>query len=409
MKKSLTSPLFARQAIYDAANKVCAYELLYRAEDPFHANIDARNEGSGDKATSFIVSHLFTNLDIHTIVGVHPAYINFTRNHILQNIPALLPKRQIVIELLENTLVDDLLIDTLKHLSQQGYKLALDDFIYDKKLQPLVELADIIKIEVLGLTQEGVKNQITSLRNVKAKLLAEKIENRDQLMLCQDLGFDLFQGFFLNYPDLVHGKILSENKIHLLKLFNEIYNNDIHIERIEEIILQIPKLSYQILRLANSVILYKGKKVNSLFEAIKQLGLVQIRNWLTLLLISSLDDISLDLLERTFIRARMIQLLATRLDHMNSHQAYTVGILSTLDAILNEPLASLLSKIPLSDELNEALLSHEGQLGYLLAIVKNYEQAAFSKLDYSIFKAQDYHDAYLEGISYAKSVIEIAC
>lgn len=296
MKNPLISALFARQAIFDGSNKVCAYELLYRADNPFCANVDNSNEDSGDKATSFIVSNLFTHLDIHAIVGVHPAYINFTRNHILDNIPALLPKRQIVIELLENAFIDGLLIEKLQLLCMQGYKLALDDFIYDKKFLPLIELADIIKIEVLGISKEKIKNQIIPLTGIKAKLLAEKIESQDQLMLCKDLGFDLFQGFFLNYPDLIHGHVLSESKIHLLKLFSEIYNNDVHMERIEAIILQIPKLSYQILRLANSVILYKGKKINSLFEAIKQLGLVQIRNWLSLLLISSLDDISPDLL-----------------------------------------------------------------------------------------------------------------
>ncbi|CDZ76279.1 EAL domain protein [Legionella massiliensis] len=408
MKKQITSTLFARQAIYDSLNQVCAYELLYRAGDLFRANIDLSNEKAGDDATSFILSHLFTHLDINTIVGAHPAYINFTRNHLLKRIPTLLPKKKVIIELLENTVIDESLIESVKNLREDGYRLALDDFIFREELVPLVDLADVIKIEVLGLSKDEIKRQIAPLVGSKAKLLAEKIENRDQLLLCKELGFELFQGFFLNYPDLIHGNLLSENKTYLLKLFAEIYDVDVHMERVEEIILQIPKLSYQVLRLANSAALYKGKKIESLMDAIRQLGLIQIRNWLSLLLVSSLDDVAPDLLERTLIRAKMCQNLATISELANPHQAYTVGMLSTLDAILNETMPSLLGKIRLSDELNEALLKHQGALGYLLAMTQWFEQANFSKLDYEKFSPEDYNQAYLEGIAYASAVLEVA-
>lgn len=407
MNKQPIPTLFARQEIYDNTGAVCAYELLYRDSNTHFANIDASDERAGDNATSFVLSHLFTLLDLNTIIGIYPAYINFTRNHLLRMVPALLPKERVIIELLEHISIDELLLKNIRSLSRQGYKLALDDFVFREELIPLVDLAYVIKIEVLGLNEQEIRQQLEPLVGFKGKLLAEKIEDRKQLILCKELGFDLFQGFYLNYPNLVQGQKLSESKTYLLKVFSELYNPEIKIERVEEIILQIPKLSYRILRLANSAALFKGKKIHYLIDAIKQLGLLQIRNWISILLVSSLDDVANDLIERTLIRAKMCQTLASLSGIANPQKAYTVGIFSTLDAILNEPLASLLSKVQLSDELNAALLTRSGELGYLLNMAQAYEQANFNKLDFSKFTVQDFSQAYLEGIEYANSVMEL--
>lgn len=399
--------LFARQEIYDVTGSVCAYELLYRDSNTQHANIDASDEEARDKATSFVLSYLFTHLDIDTVIGTHLAYINFTRNHLLQMIPALLPKERIIIELLENTRIDESLLENMRSLSRQGYKFALDDFVFQEELIPLVDFADIIKIEVIGLNQQEIKKQIAPLAGFKGKLLAEKIENRNQLILCKELGFDLFQGFFLNYPNLIHGQVPSENKNYLLKLCAELYSLDIKIKRIEEIIVQFPKLSNRILSIANLASLHQGKKIESLMDAIQQLGLVQIRNWVSLILVSTLDDVAYDLLERTLIRAKVCQILARNSGIANPNLAYTIGMLSTFDAILDESMPSVLSKIQLSDELKAALLTQSGELGYLLTVTLAYEQANFNKLDLSKFTIEDFSQAYLQGIEYANRVMKI--
>lgn len=407
MTQQLSPTLFARQEIYDAAGSVYAYELLYRDGDDLQANIDPLDNLAGDKATSFVLSHLFTNLGLDSVIGNLPAYINFTRNHLLQKIPLLLPQNRVIIELLEHTTIDEPLLETIKLLVREGFKFALDDFLFREDLIPLISLVDIIKIDVLNLNEDEIKEQLALLKDFKGQLLAEKIENRKQFLLCKKLGFHYFQGFFLNFPSPIQGQELSESKAYLLKLLAELHQPDVKIERVEEIILQIPKLSYRILRLANSPAMYIGKKIESLLEAIQQLGLLQIRNWISLILVSSLDEVTYDLLERTLIRAKMCQILARSSGLVNSQQAYTVGMFSVLDTILNEPMASLLSKIQLSPELNEALLHKRGVLGQLLSLTQHYEQARFDLLEYTTFTAQDYSQAYLKGIDYANSVMEI--
>lgn len=401
--------LFARQEIFNSSGKVCAYELLYRDGDSLNANLSQTSPIDGDNATSFVISHLFAHLDFELILGNHPAYINFTRKHLIEQIPKLLPSNRIVIEILEDTPVDDELIAVVRALAKRGYKFALDDFIYHDYLLPLINLADVIKIDVLNLPEAEVINQLTLLKTLKykGKLLAEKIETRQHFLRCKELGFHFFQGYFFNRPDLIRGEKISENKTHLLRLLTELHNPDIHMERVEEIILQIPKLSYRILRLANSAALYAGKKIDSLLDAIQQLGLIQIRDWISLLLVSSLDDVAHSILEQTLIRAKMCQSLARQTGAASPHQAYTVGMLSTLDAVLNEPMPTLLAKISLSEDLNKALLFRKGGVGQILAAVEYYERGEFERLRDFNFPSDSFSSAYIDGIEYANQVMQL--
>jgi len=407
LKPTQPKTLLARQGIYDAKGEVHAYELLYRNGDALTANVNELNPFSGDTATSSVITQLFANLDMNLILGNKPAYINFTHNHLIEQLPKLLPNNRIVIEVLEHVAIDKPLISSLMELHELGYKIALDDFIFSKEAAPLIELADVIKIDVLNFNKKEIEQQLKPLKGFNGKFLAEKIEDKQQFTNCIELGFNYFQGFFLNRPDAQKGKAITENKTSLLRLLAELNDEQVTVERVEDIILQIPKLSYRILRLANSASMYKGKKVESLLDAINQLGLLQIRNWVSLLMLASLDDLSKDLMERTLIRAKMCESLAKASGYSNPHLAYTVGVLSTLDGILNETMSSLLSKIQLSDTLNQALLHHQGELGVLLKFTKDYEEANFNQLDKVHIDTDAFTKAYLEGIEYAQSLSSI--
>ncbi|KTD45455.1 putative Diguanylate phosphodiesterase (EAL domain) [Legionella quinlivanii] len=398
--------LLARQGIYDKTSSVFAYELLYRNSE-IQNQTSALSTVSGELATYSVLLDLFTNLNVEAIVGGKRAFINFTHLHLVQQIPALLPKHKIVIEVLETVAINQQLILSLISLKKQGYQIALDDFIFREELIPLIQIADIIKIDVLNLDREQIQTQLSSLHSFNGKLLAEKIETKSQFDLCLSLGFELFQGFFLDKPQSLQGQAISENKMQILRLLAEINDEDVAVERVEEIILQIPKLSYRILRLANSASIYSSRKVDSLMDAITKLGLNQISHWLSLLLLASHDDMASDLLERTLIRAKMCELLSRAMDYQKPHQAYTVGLLSTLDGILNEPMTSLLEKMGLSEALNEALLNYKGILGKVLKFTMDYEQANFKELESIPVATEVLLNSYLEGIEYANYIMSI--
>ena len=399
--------LLARQSIYDRDRLVRAYELLYREGHSTMAHVDNLDLSAGDAATSSVITQLFTNLNMDDVIDNKLAFINFTYNHLVNQVPKLLPKNQIIIEVIESIQIDDQLIRSLIDLSKEGYQIALDDFVYTEEIVPLIQVADIIKIEVLHQNKHQIRKQLSLLQNFKGRLLAEKIENRNQFNDCMELGFDYFQGFFLSKPDPLRGQAITENRAHLIRLFGELNDPVVAIEHIENLILQIPKLSYRILRLVNSVALYNGKKIESILDAIKLLGIVCIRNWIGLLMLSSIHDVELDLLERTLIRAKMCENLANVQCKSDAHLAYTVGILSTLDAILHEPMDSLLAKIQLSTQLNNAILYLEGELGNILRIVMDYEIAHFKQLESASVDNTLLMRAYLDSVKYAIKTIHL--
>jgi EAL and modified HD-GYP domain-containing signal transduction protein len=261
-------------------------------------------------------------------------------------------------------------------------------------------LANIIKIDVLNLNKRQIAQQLRLLNHFNGELLAEKIESHNQFKDCVDLGFDYFQGFFLNKPRPLKGQHITENKAYLLRVLAELNNDDIPLD--------IPKLSYRLLRLANSAAAYNGRKIDLLIDALKRLGLNQVRNWLRLFLLANQNDLMSDLVERTLIRAKMCECLAKlSSEHVNPHQAFTMGIFSSLDVFLNEPMALILSKIQLSESLNEALLYQRGQLGEILKDTINYEKGNFSQLENTSYGNKNLINAYFESIEYARAVIRL--
>lgn len=406
MSEPTLKTLLARQGIYDKDCEVQAYELLYRQDDSASVRC-APVDFDGDKATSSVITQMFANLDMNTILGDKPAFINFTYNQIVQGVPRLLPPNRVVVEVLEHVKADEVLLQHLSELKQSGYMLALDDFILNEDTSQMIAMADIIKIDVLNQSKSDIARQLQPINGFQGKLLAEKIETKEQFHWCQELGFDYFQGYFLNKPDNVKGKTVSENKMNLLRLLSELNNENITIARVEEMIRQIPKLSYRILLLANSASHYKGKQIGSLLDAINQLGLLQIRNWLHVMLMVSMDDVATDLLEQTLIRAKMCEAIAQSTGYPYPQQSYAVGMLSTLEGIMNEDMPTLLSKIQLSDTLNDALLEYKGTLGQILKFVVNYEKANFNVLDEFNIEPEKLAEAYVAGIQYSTDVMKV--
>ena len=189
-----------RQPIFDRHFDVVAYELLFRSDSTNWANIT-----DDEYATSQVVYGAFMEIGLDSLVGSKRAFVNLTRDFILQDDIAMFPTDRVVLEVLENIVVDAELIEAVRALSQQGYTIALDDFVFHEHLRPLVEVADIIKVDVLALDRPALGQMVARLRPYEVELLAEKVETGDDLTYCLELGFDYFQGYFLCEPDIVTG------------------------------------------------------------------------------------------------------------------------------------------------------------------------------------------------------------
>jgi EAL and modified HD-GYP domain-containing signal transduction protein len=384
-----------RQPIYDRQLEVYAYELLFRSGEVNQARVM-----DGDQATSQVILNTFMEIGLETIVGPKLAFINLTRDFILQDYSFVFPAGRVVMEVLEDIPVDTELLTAVRRLSTQGYLIALDDFIYHERLQPLVELADIIKVDILALDQRALQEHVATLRQYKVKLLAEKVETQDHFKYCRDLGFDYFQGYFFCKPEVIRGQRVPANRMTTLQLLVKLQDPETDFAELEAIISRDVSLSYKLLRVVNSAFYAMPQKVDSLRHALLRLGTRQIATWISLILLSRIDDKPHELMVTAMVRAKMCELLAQALKHPNKDRFFTVGLFSALDALMNSPMEEILISLPLSNDITSALLHNVGVLGDALRCVLAYERGDWEAVNCYGVDGSTITEAYLQAITW---------
>jgi EAL and modified HD-GYP domain-containing signal transduction protein len=369
-------PLLARQPIFNVHMKVVAYELLCRS-----SHINKANFNDGDAASSQVLLSAFTELSINNVVGKHQAFINFTRN--LLQTPPPFDRKQLVVEVIEGQKVDASMLHALKVLRENNYTIALDDFVLTPETEHLIPYADIIKLDVLQLSTSDVNTHIEYLKPFGITLLAEKVETYEMLEFCKSAGFDLFQGYFLARPQIISGRKMSDNRQSVLQLLSAMQDPEVPVDKIEKMLARDAVLSFKLLRLVNSAAFGLARTIDSLKQAIMLLGLNKIKNWVNILAMSNLGDKPHELSVSALTRARMCELIANQLNGNPKTDGYfTVGLLSTLDAFMDAPMASLLDSISLSKHINDAILRQLGSEGKVLEITTHYEKGAWDKIDW---------------------------
>jgi len=397
-------PLLARQPIFDTNMKVVAYELLCRSNQ-----INQANFSDGDAASSQVLLNAFTELSINNVVGKHQAFINFTRN--LLQTPPPFDRKQLVVEVLEGQHVDAAMLHALKVLREHNYTIALDDFVLTPETESLIPYADIIKLDVLCLSAQQLKDHVAHLKPFGIKLLAEKVETYEMLEFCKKLGFDLFQGYFLARPQIISGRKMSDNKQSVLQLLAALQDPDVPVEKIEKMLARDAVLSFKLLRLVNSAAFGLARKVDSLKQAIMLLGLNKIKNWVNILAMSNLGDKPHELSVSALTRARMCELIANHLNGKSKIDGFfTVGLLSTLDAFMDAPLPTLLDSISLSQHINDAILKQLGNEGKVLEITTHYEKGEWDAIDWHYLEsnninAEELAQIYIETLEWVDKTI----
>ncbi len=366
-----------RQPIFDSKLKLAGYELLFRSAD-----VDAYDGLDGDKATSQVINNALMEIGLDDIIGNNPAFINFTKDLLINGVAELLPPDRVVIEILEDVEVDEALIEGVKKLADAGYVIALDDFTYSDEWMPLIEIAQIIKFDVMQHDLEAIKEQLEKFEGKKVKLLAEKVETQDEYNQLKKEGFDYYQGYFFSKPDVISHKALSSDSISLLQLLSQIQKPDIEVNEIEELISQDATLSYKLFRCVNSAAFGLKNKMNSIKQAVVYLGIQRLKNWVSLLAMTGNPNKSTELIQVGLVRAKMCELIANENDLPDKDSFFVVGLFSILDAILDQPLSEILEKMPLEEGLNRALLDKEGEMGKALQCSVSCEQCLWDEIEF---------------------------
>jgi len=390
--------MVGRQPIFDRDLNVVGYELLYRG-----ALTDTSAEfDDPDLASIQVMLNSFLEIGLDQVVGDYPAYVNLTRNFLVGNIPIPLPPDRVVLEVLESVVADDEVLRSLRQLSAQGYRIALDDFVYEQCREELVDVADIVKIDIQALSRQDVERHVRLLEGRNLKLMAEKVETHDEYGFCKDLGFDFFQGYFLCYPNVVEGPGLMTDRLSSIEILAKLQDPHVGLDELDELLRRDVVLGYKLMRLINSSNTDLQRKVDSLRHAAAVLGVRGIKNWLTLLSIRGLGNPPRELIKTALIRARMCESLATNQGAGKVEKFYTVGLFSVLDAMLGIPMEKVVTELPLADDIGSALHGFEGTLGGALKCVIAYERADWRNVHWMGLTRTDIGEAYFEALAWVE-------
>lgn len=357
-----------RQPILDRNLNTYGYELLYRENDRGPADMD------GDQATSRTLLNTVMEIGLQHIAGPHKVFVNLTRTFFTDLPPLPLDPEQLVLEILENIEVDDELVPGVQDLRKRGYHVAIDDYRFEPHWEPLLPLVSIIKVDILGLDLQAYRDQIHGLRKLGLILLAEKVESQSEYDLCRELGFDLFQGYFFARPNIVSGRRLAENQTVMLRLLAKINDPDVTIEQLEPLIAQDPKLSFKLLRYINSAGTGLPRQVESICQAVLFVGLNRLRAWATLFVMAARSDKPDEILSTALVRARLCESLCRALNLGTAEAGYTVGLLSILDALTDQPMSEVTAQLPLPTDITDALERQTGPYGTALECVLALER-----------------------------------
>ncbi len=395
--------LMARQGIYDGQNVLFGYELLYRGHQ---FNLSSPEDQYG--ATIEVLSNLASIVLSNNIDCSKKVFVNVDQSFLES--PSFFPSnaRGIVLELLETIIVTPQILKTVKKLKNQGFEFALDDYSFEVHHAPLLPYVNYVKIDLMECPVSVIEGKIDALRAVTdATLLAEKIDNACTYKRCKELGFSLFQGFYLEKPTLVEGVKVKANKQLVLKILSEISRDNVSAAELSQLLSCDPRLVTKTLMLVNSPLFSRRQKISCIKHAVVTLGLESVQKWLMVMTLVSESSSPIELFRILLARARLLELFALSKRISEANEYFMLGLFSELDTVLSLNMRSVVASVPLSNSLYSALLYQKGKLGRLLKDCLNWEKGLVEQSDNDNVKilagfyweSQQWADSLLESLN----------
>ena len=401
----------ARQPIVDRKENLVAFELLFRSAHGSTISGVVDNK----QATAQVLVNAFGEMGIADVLCTHKGFINLDADFLLSDLIDLLPKKQVMLELLETIVIDDSIIARCLELKAKGYSLALDDvFELTPEIESLLGIVEVVKLDLMQIAPEHLPVLVKKLKKYPVKLLAEKVEDREQAKLCMEMGFDLFQGYHFARPEMLSGKRPNPSKIALIRLLSMMMQ-DADNDQMEETFKEQADLTYNLMRMVNSAGTGLTTKISSLKHGMMVLGRQPLRRWVQLLLYASNQgNVTVSpLMQLAATRGKLLELVAQQEhpeDRDYADRAFMVGMLSLLDALMGEPLPEILSRMSLNEEVEDALLKHEGSLGGLLALSDKIETGNLPEIQellhaHPSLTMEALNTAQLEALGWANKIV----
>jgi len=402
--------LLARQPIVDRNENQVAFELLFRSPK----NRIESGVVDDTHATAQVMLNAFGEMGIAEVLGTNKGFINVDAIFLHSDLIDLLPRQQVVIELLETITITDEIVARCRELKSKGFTLALDDVVeLAEEFKPLLNIIDIIKLDLMAIDSARLPALVKELKRYPIKLLAEKVEDREQARRCVEMGFDLFQGYHFARPEILSGKRASPSQIALLKIFT-MMASDADNQEVEDAFKEHADLTYNLMRMVNSAGSGLTAKISSVKHGLMVLGRGPLKRWVQLLLYASDkgSGAANPLMQLAATRGKMMELIALHEsggDKEFADRAFMAGMLSLLDTLLGEPLADIVARMNLQEEVEGALLRHAGRLGTLLDQCKKLEAGDVEAVQAALHEhpgltMDDLNKAQLEAMGWANRI-----
>jgi len=402
----------ARQPILDHGLQVYGYELLYRS-----SAINAYSGADGTLATLQVIANSFFSLDIERLIGSGRAFINFTKDLLLNDAAHVLPPHLVVIEVLEDVDVDAEVLAACRQLHERGYLLAADDIVSADQNRPLLDIVDFIKVDFRAASAAEQARIIKRYAPRHTRMLAEKVETQAELKRASQMGYAFFQGYFFARPEVLKGKEIAGYKINYLRILSEIHRPELEFFDLERLIRQEVSVAYKLLRYVNSVLFAQSTTIDSIRRALVILGEQEIRRWVSIVLLLHLAVDKPDALAmHAMIRASFCESLA-RLSGLGPRKSelFLMGLFSLLDAMTDRPLGEVLAKIRLPQDVLDALLDKSppgDRVARIFHLVKAYErgewQQVFEDARHLRVESGEVSDAYIQAVDWCDQVFALS-
>ena len=360
----------ARQPIFDRDQNVFGYELLFRdgLENCFSGDLDQAARSTVDRS-------LLMGLDV--LCDGRRAFVNCTRDTLIKGLITLLPSTSTVVEILETVPADPDVIAACRALKEQGYLLALDDYVANDPREALLPLTDIVKVEMQLTTEEQRKGLMKQIGGT-CRMLAEKIETQAEFVRTRDQGFVYFQGYFFRRPEMLSTRELPANRLNYLRMMQEVSKPDLNLPALEKLIKSEASVCYRLLRYLNSAAFGFRKEIHSVKHALSLLGERDLRRWIRLVAaVGAGQDKTSDLVLSALVRGRFGELLSPHVKHGES-DLFLMGLFSLIDAMLEMPMESVLERIPIDHETKAVLLGKPSALRPVFRLMLAHESGEWA-------------------------------
>ncbi|WP_133470874.1 EAL and HDOD domain-containing protein [Paraglaciecola marina] len=393
------SVLLARQPIFDGKCDLYAHELLYRSDVP-----SSCSGVSKPSTRELLVNACTTLLSSNMNLGL-PMFVNVDEEFLLADDFFPIAPQNVTFEILEDVEPTDQVLTRVRDFKRQGFKFALDDYILEPSKEAYFTYLSVIKIDVLNVDFKSLNKALPGLKQTGCLLLAEKVEDQAMFAKCIELGFDLFQGYFLERPSNVKGKKIGANQYAVLHLLSELSRDDIEVEEVAELISRDVGLVLKILGLINCPLYQLVREVTSVKDAVIILGLATVKQWAIILSLVSVSAAPAELFRSILIRAKTLSLYSKGRPFEPS-SCFLLGLLSGIEAIFEIEMELILEHLRLDESIKIALLYKTNDLGELLNFSIGME-----RLDNEILQSFDKNEVsalnqcYQEALQWADEVM----